>query len=296
MIKILLTESTGFLGGVILKKLHRSQVTTIGRGQNNDIKYDLANKELLTTKINCESIIHCAGLAHFYPNNEESAKEFYRVNYEGTIHLFKNVELSKLKSVVFISTIAVYGVEEGTKIQEDYPAEPNSPYGSSKFLTESYLRDLSREHGFDLCILRLPLIVGDNPPGNLGKMIDAMRRYRYASVNKGRAKRSVVFAEDVADLIARGNLGSGTYNLSDGCDVTFNLLEKRIKEKYGIIFYPKLSLRFATFLAWIGDKFTFLPINSRIVRLMSMDFTVSSKKANQELNWRPKSVSKYYLL
>ena len=294
MSKILLTGSTGFLGGVILKKLHRSQVITIGRGHNNDIKYDLASKELLVTKIICERIIHCAGLAHFYPNNEESARDFYRINYEGTINLLKNVEMSKLKSLVFISTIAVYGIEEGTKIHEDYPAQPNAPYGASKLLTESYLRDLSHEYGFDLCILRLPLIVGDNPPGNLGKMIDAMRRYRYASVNQGRAKRSVVFAEDVADLIARGNLGSGTYNLSDGCDVTFDLLERRIQEKYGIKFYPKLSLRFATFLAWIGDIFTFLPVNSRIVKLMSMDFTVSSKKAYQELNWRPKSVSKYF--
>lgn len=296
MSQILLTGSTGFLGGVILKKLRRSQVTTIGRGQNNDIKYDLASTELLATKINCERVIHCAGLAHFYPNNEESAREFYRINYEGTLNLFKNVELSKLKAVVFISTIAVYGVEEGTMIHEDYPAQPKSPYGASKLLSESYLRDLSHEHGFDLCILRLPLIVGDNPPGNLGKMIDAMRHYRYASINKGRAKRSVVFAEDVADLIARGNLGSGTYNLSDGCDVTFDLLERRIQERYGIIFYPKLSLKFATFLALIGDIFTFLPINTRIVKLMSMDFTVSSKKANQELNWRPKPVSKYYLL
>lgn len=296
MSKTLLTGSTGFLGGIILKKLHRSQVITIGRGQNNDIKYDLASKKLLVKKINCERIIHCAGLAHFYPNNAESAREFYRINYEGTINLLKNVEVSKLKSVVFISTIAVYGVEKGTKIHEDYPAQANSPYGSSKLLTESYLRDLSNEHGFHLCILRLPLIVGDNPPGNLGKMIDAMRRYRYASVNKGRAKRSVVFAEDVANLIARGNLGSGTYNLSDGCDVTFDLLERRIQEKYGIRFYPKLSLRFATFLGFIGDRFTFFPINSRTVKLMSMDFTVSSKKAYQELNWRPKSVSKYYLL
>ena len=70
-------------------------------------------------------------------------------------------------------------------------------------------------------IFRLPLIAGPNPPGNLGVMIDGIKKNRYFNIDEGRAHKSIVMAEDVASWIAAVAPIGGTYNLTDGYHPSF---------------------------------------------------------------------------
>jgi hypothetical protein len=50
-------------------------------------------------------------------------------------------------------------------------------------------------------ILRLPLIVGENPPGNLGNMIKSIKKRHFFLIKNNNSQKSMVLAKDVANYI-----------------------------------------------------------------------------------------------
>src|SRR5690606_24129185 len=86
------------------------------------------------------------------------------------------------KSFIFISSVAVYGLQEGEGVGENHPLNGTTPYAESKILAESWLKQWAAENNVILSILRLPLIVGPNPPGNLGAMINGIKSRKYLSI------------------------------------------------------------------------------------------------------------------
>jgi len=80
-------------------------------------------------------------------------------------------------------------------------------------------------------ILRLPLVVGLNPPGNLGAMIKGIRIGFCFNIADFSAKKSMALAKDVAQFIPRIALIGGFYNLTDGIHPNFYDLSHPIAKK-----------------------------------------------------------------
>ena len=80
------------------------------------------------------------------------------------------------KALVFISTVAVYGCEFGDLITEEHPLNGDTPYAKSKIMAEEYLSEWCKKHGVSLGILRPSLLAGKNAPGNLGAMVNGVRK------------------------------------------------------------------------------------------------------------------------
>lgn len=172
MKKLLFTGASGFLGNnlkPILSQIY--SIKTLGLSDEDDIKVDLA-KGVPEIKDSFDIVLHAAGKAHTVPRAEAEKKVFFDVNYQGTVNLCKALEKSCLpKAFVFISTVAVYGLEKGENITEEYPLNGDTPYALSKIQAERFLTDWCKEHNVILGILRPSLLAGKNPPGNLGDMI-----------------------------------------------------------------------------------------------------------------------------
>ena len=116
---ILLTGASGFLGRQIFEVLKsQHQIIRLGRSESNDIKADLAHEIPILPK--SDLIIHAAGKAHMIPKTAAEEKDFFQVNEGGTMNLLKGIkDLPKL--FVLISTVAVYGVEQGEGVSESAP-------------------------------------------------------------------------------------------------------------------------------------------------------------------------------
>ncbi len=68
------------------------------------------------------------------------------MNYQGTVNLCKALEQSHLpKALIFISTVAAYGLEYGENVTEDYPLKGKNPYSLSKIQAEQFLTDWCKE-------------------------------------------------------------------------------------------------------------------------------------------------------
>jgi len=292
MVNFLLTGSNGFLGKVFLKVLNEKSFKTLSR-ISSDYNLDISN-QIPEFKDKFEVVIHAAGKAHSIDYTKEQSIEFYNVNVLGTINLLEGLIKSNLpKQFIFISTVSVYGLIEGENINEESPLIAVDPYGKSKIEAESIIRKWCENHNIVCTILRLPLVVSANPPGNLRSMINAIRNNFYFNISDGVARKSMVLASDVAKFILKAAEVGGTYNLTDGFHPNFNELSNCIALQMGKKLVPNMPLFFANILAFIGDvvgqKF---PINSNKLNKITSTLTFDDKKARLAFGWNPSPVLK----
>lgn len=288
--KILLTGASGFLGKEINKsliKIKENTVTTLGRSIENSNVCDLTiEKPIVNQKY--DIIVHAAGKAHFVPNTLQDEDEFFNVNHVGTKNLLKALKDHLPNTIVFISSVSVYGLEHGDMIDEAYPLNGDSPYAKSKILAEKEIQKFCKENGVNYVILRLPLISGCNPPGNLGTMIKAIRKGYYFRIGKGKARKSMVSAYDIAKLIPSLYGKTGFYNLTDKIHPSFKQIEDHIA---GILNKKIVALPLLLFfiLSKIGDILPKFIINTNKLNKITKSLTFSDNKAVEELNWNPSS-------
>ena len=290
---ILLTGASGFFGKALSTVLARSaQIFTLSRSIASDYSVDLAHATPSLQRT-FKTVVHVAGMAHQSSNSKSIASQFIQTNFQGTVNLTTALErLETLpKEFVFISTVAVYGKEAGELITEECPLVGNTPYAQSKILAEQHLVNWCNQTGVKLTILRLPLIVGHLPPGNLGKMLTMMRKGLYFRSSEGKARRSMVLAEDVASFILPVASLGGTYNLTDGIHPSLAELEFALLTLLNRQLPPRIPGPLLILAAKVGDILGGVcPLNSEKLSKLNSTLTFSDSKARTVANWKSKPV------
>ncbi|MEJ7820909.1 MAG: NAD-dependent epimerase/dehydratase family protein [Chitinophagaceae bacterium] len=287
--KILLTGATGFLGTIIKDVLDGNEIITLSRSQSQ-INVDLSKE--IPVLPNVKMVIHCAGKAHSVPKTQEEKEEFLKVNINGLNNLLTGLQNTHHpESFVYISSIAVYGRETGILINEDEPLLAEDPYGKSKIEAEQLITTWCKKNNIVCTILRLPLIAGTNPPGNLKAMISGIKNGYYFNIDGGKAKKSMVLAEDVAAIIPKVATIGGTYNLTDRYHPSFCELSKMIAQQTHQKNIRNLPLPIAKLIAQVGNLLgSRLPINSRKLKKIIFPLTFDDTKAQKALDWNPTPV------
>ena len=290
---VLLTGACGFLGKIIVKELMVDyQLVTMGFQATNQITCNLVN-EIPQLGKPFDLVIHAAGKAHVVPKTKAEKQEFFDVNLLGTQNLIKGLEEQEHlpKHFVFISTVAVYGRDHGTNIDENHPLDGDTPYALSKIQAEEFLLNWGKENGVTIGIVRLPLVAAPDPPGNLGDMIQAIDNDRYPRIGEANVQKSIVWAEDVARILPKIGEHGGTYNLTDGIHPTFRQLDTLISSQLGKKEPFTIPYFVAKLMALVGDLFgKRAPINSNKLRKITLPLTFNDEKARKELDWSPRSV------
>jgi nucleoside-diphosphate-sugar epimerase len=139
--------------------------------------------------------------------------------------------------------------------------------------------------------LRLPLVVGNNPPGNLGAMLNLIKNGYYFNIGGGRAKKSMVLAEDVAKSIISASSVGGIYNLTDGYHPSFEELSNHISIQLGKEKPMNMPLWFARIIAKFGDLLgSKSPLNTSKLKKITSDLTFNDIKARKAFGWNPTPV------
>ena len=237
-------------------------------------------------------IIHAAGKAHSVPETDIEKQEFFNVNLRGTENLLKAIVISGLpKMFVFISSVAVYGRNSGRLINEEEPLSAKDPYGLSKIAAEKLVIEWCAKNNVICTILRLPLLAGPHPPGNLGAMIKGITKGYYFNVAGGKAKKSIVLASDVAYLIPKIAEIGGIYNLTDRYHPSFKELSLLIADQLNKKQPLNLPLWITKSIALLGDMVEKkAPLNSSKLMKLISDLTFDDAKAYKAVVWRPTPV------
>lgn len=288
--KIYLTGSSGFLGSVIKEVLLKSPNVDLLETNQVDGKSDFT-KLLPAFVKSYDIIIHCAGKAHFKPKNIEEDVIFDEVNFRGTLNLLKALEKNPPKMFVFISSVSVYGLNSGIKIDESCPLAATDPYGISKINAEKAIIEWSIKRNVRYSILRLPLVVSKNPPGNLGAMIKGLKNKYYFNIDGGHAIKSMVFASDIANYILKIAITGGIYNLTDRKHPSFYSLSKLIARQLGINYVLNMPFWLAYLFGKIGDFMgpNFIITSEKVVKITS-SLTFNDDLAVRNFGWAPQSI------
>ena len=290
---ILLTGHTGFLGSVIYKELKKSfDVVTLGRDSSCDYRVDFSNWDgTLDLKHSIDAIVHVAGLAH---GKSISDEQMIVVNSGSVDKLLRVSQRFAIKNFVLISSVAVYGKSYGYNISESISPKPLTSYGMSKLLAEKMtLRWASLDENHSNVNLRLPLILGSNPPGNLGRLQKSISSGTHILLKGNEAQKSIVFAFDVASFITQWlsnpYRNSGTINLCNQNAPTFNWIENAIAESGGFRYRIRIPIKFLwKTVNWMKAKFN---ISIPLVGKLFYPLTFSDQLAREKFGYTSKPLN-----
>ncbi len=298
MANLLFTGASGFLGSNIFPLLCKNyDVDTLALDDKATYNINLVTDEIHLSH-GYDIVLHAAGKAHVVPRTDAEIKLFYDINFEGTKKVCAALEKAGTpKSFIFISTVAVYGCDFGEMITEEHPLDGQTPYAKSKIMAEEFLADWCKRNNVILTILRPSLLAGKNAPGNLGAMVNGIKTGRYLSIAGGKARKSVLMVDDIANLIPLVAEKGGIYNVCDDTQPSFHELEvlisKQLSKKPPIL----IPMCLAKCLAFCGDFLgSKAPINSLKLRKMTETLTFSNEKAKKELGWQPRNVLENYMI
>lgn len=289
---LLFTGASGFLGANVKPLLENNyKIRTVGLTEEDDYQCNLA-KGIPELKEHFDIVLHAAGKAHVVPRTDEERKLFFDVNYQGTVNLCRALERNGApESLIFVSTVAVYGCDFGENITEEQPLNGREPYALSKIQAENFLQEWCNKNNVKLGIIRPSLLAGPNPPGNLRAMIQGIKTGKYLSIAGGRARKSVLMVQDIANLVPLLADKGGIYNVCDSEQPTFGELECIIASQLGKSKPMNIPYWIAKSLALVGDCLgNKAPINSLKLKKITESLTFSNKKAIQRLGWKPLNV------
>ena len=115
-----------------------------------------------------DTIVHFAGSV-VVPESFQKPLKYYENNTGRTCTLLQVAARCGVDKFIFSSTAAVYDVPDDlTPIDETASLVPASPYGSSKLMSETMIRDVALAHDMRYVILRYFNVAGADPQGRTG--------------------------------------------------------------------------------------------------------------------------------
>ena len=176
-------------------------------------------------------------------------------------------------------------------IDENHPLNAKDPYGYSKICAEQIVSKWCEKRNIIYTILRLPLIVGNDAPGNFKLMIGAIKKGYYFNIDNGKAKKSMVLTSDIAKILPSVASIGGIYNLTDGYHPSFKELSLLIAKKLGKHVPYSLPKSLALILGHIGDLVgPNSPITTKKIYNICSELTFSDSKARSAFGWNPSSI------
>jgi len=183
---------------------------------------------------NITSIVHLAASTSV-PESVKQPLLYYANNAAKTCTLLQVAIEHGVLQFVFSSTAAVYGTPRTQMVDEDAPLNPQSPYGSSKLMAETMVRDAGTAHDLRFCILRYFNVAGADPALRTGQLESGALIKLATQAALGRLPKFEIFGSDystpdgscirdfihVTDLAA-AHVSALDYLARDGASVTLN--------------------------------------------------------------------------
>lgn len=177
---ILVVGGAGYIGSHVNKRLHQHGYDTVvfdnlSRGNVKNVIYgtfvegDLANIDDLKKVFGMHVF---DGFMHFaaFTDVGESVKNpsiYYQNNVTNTLNLLNVAIDHGVKTFVFSSSAAIFGMPQSSCISEEHPCNPINPYGRTKLIVENILHDFDAAYGLKSCCLRYFNAAGADPEGEL---------------------------------------------------------------------------------------------------------------------------------
>lgn len=179
---VLVTGGAGYIGSHVVKKLGQLGYEIViydnlSTGSSDSILKgklvvgDLADKNHLSQVFanhQFDAVLHFAASISV-PESLQQPLAYYSNNTANTLNLLHCCREFEVNKLIFSSTAAVYGETDDTPVDEFAPTNPVNPYGKSKLMSETMIRDYSNASKFKYVILRYFNVAGADNSGLIGQ-------------------------------------------------------------------------------------------------------------------------------
>ncbi|WP_408398513.1 NAD-dependent epimerase/dehydratase family protein [Paraburkholderia sediminicola] len=234
-----------------------------------------------------ETVIHLAARVHVMNESApDSLGAFRAANVAGALQVAEAAYRAGARRLVFVSSIkALAEADHGRPLREDDLPSPQDSYGVSKLEAERALIHFGKETGFEVVIVRPPLVYGPEVRANFLHLMKALARGIPLPLGAIAARRSLVYNGNLADalvLCATDPRAAGEcFHITDGTDLTVSELAKALGH----------HLRSNVWLAPVPAKWLWaagkLTGRSQQVERLIGNLRVDSSRIRDVLQWQP---------
>jgi nucleoside-diphosphate-sugar epimerase len=190
MLKVAVTGATGFIGRRFIeynRNRFRLKMITLRNRKISDI--DLRGADV---------VVHFAGKAHDMTGGND--QDYFKINTELTKELAVQAIKQGVSQFVYISSVKVYGEEDGVILDENTECHPVDAYGKSKLLAEQWLWTV-QSPTFRIAVIRPSLVYGPGVKGNMINLLKLADRAIPLPFGRINNMRSMVFLDNLVELI-----------------------------------------------------------------------------------------------
>ena len=312
--RVLVTGGAGLIGSHIIDQLILEEAkeiivfdknpSTFVENRSHELDYcrvkllqgDISRPEEVREALKgVDSVVHAASLL-----TREAADDLqagFGVNVHGTFNVLEGCVASKVKKVVYSSSISIYGDPVTDPMTEEHPFNITSLYGAGKVTSEVFLKFFKKAKGLDYVTLRYAVVYGPRQHyrGNLVQYIpecfDRIERGLAPVIyGDGSQPYDYVYVGDVAraNVVAlKSSVTGEAFNIGTGVSTTVKDVVRMIAETTGTSLEPEYVPKGDRF----GLKHLYLDVR-KAERMLGFKAEVSSREGLKRYSeWRKKKAS-----
>ena len=303
MAKILVTGGAGYIGSHTVKKLGEAEYEVVvydnlSTGTAEAILYgelfegelkDRKRLEQVFEQHSFDAVIHFAASISV-PESLAQPLDYYANNTSNVINVLQCCKTFKVNQFVFSSTAAVYGEVKDSPVEESSPTVPINPYGKSKLMSETIIRDYARASDMKYVILRYFNVAGADSSGKIGQM--------------GKAAHLIKVGCDAAlGLRPSASIYGTDYSTPDGTGIRDYIhVEDLAAAHVDALAYLEKESTSQTLNCGYGTGYSVREVLAKIKEISGVDFSVeetprregdpacviaSGKKIREVIGWNP---------
>lgn len=232
MFEVCIVGGSGFIGTSVASRLVEKNIPFSIVDQRDSVRFpnkvalaDVRDLGRLRQVVSGNSILH---LAAVHRDDVRPVSLYDSVNVEGTRNLCFVADEKGIDSIIFASSVAVYGFAEKAT-DETGEVAPFNDYGRTKAEAEKVLRhwQATEPNRRSLTIIRPAVVFGPGNRGNVFNLFNQIASRRFVMIGDGKNCKSMAYVENVSDFFLHfldQKPGVYTYNYIDGPDMNMNQL------------------------------------------------------------------------
>ena len=299
MTSVLVSGVTGFIGSALARNIVKRQGFRVrGVARHLDMNLPTAVEQVAADLMaetdfpsvlpGIDVVIHTAARVHVMRDfSQNPMAEFRKANVAATLNLARQSVAAGIKRFVFLSSVKVNGeaTQPGQPFKADDAPAPMDAYGVSKMEAEQGLREIAKQTGMEVVIIRPPLVYGRGVKANFATMMRWLEGGVPLPLGAIHNQRSLVALDNLVDLIvtclSHPAAANQTFLVADGEDVSTTGLLRRMGQALGrparLVPVPASWLKLAA--AMVGKP----DVAQRLCGSLQVDI----EKTRRLLGWTP---------